>query len=184
MTYFPVSPTRNKLIAVGCDTFGVFFAFDSGGDRYITGCVALCYRRGEIEGVANESCSGIGCCEVSIPHGHVLTKAFYASQSASNSLVHNFNPCGYAFLVEDGMYRLAYKDLVKLEKKEFPVLLDWTIGNETCGQAKKDISSYACKAEKSSCHHHPGTKKSGYLCKCLDGYRGNPYLNHGCLGII
>ncbi|CAI8598496.1 unnamed protein product [Vicia faba] len=181
MTYFPISPTRNKLIAVGCDTFGVFFAMDSGGENYTSGCVTLCGRRDEI--VANESCSGTGCCEVSIPHGHVLTRVVYASQSifSNHSSVHNLGPCGYAFLVENGNYRLEYKDLFKLEK-EFPVVLDWTIGNKTCEQAKKDISSYACKADKSTCYH-AGTKKLGYLCKCLEGYQGNPYFNHGCQDI-
>ncbi|CAL5203933.1 unnamed protein product [Lathyrus oleraceus] len=181
MTYFPLSPTRNKLIAVGCDTVGVFFATGSDGETYTSGCVALCNRRDDI--VVNESCSGTGCCEVSIPHGHVLTEVVYASRSIfkNHLVVHNFNPCGYAFLVEDGNYRLAYKDLVELEM-EFPVLLDWAIGNKTCEQAKKDISSYACKADKSTCHQ-AATKKLGYLCKCLDGYRGNPYLNHGCQDI-
>ncbi|CAK8567478.1 unnamed protein product [Lathyrus sativus] len=182
MMHFPISPTRNKLIAIGCDTIGVFFAMDSGGETYTSGCVALCNRRDDI--VANESCSGTGCCEVSIPQGHVLTEVVYASQSIfhNHSLVHNFNPCGYAFLVENGSYRLTYKDLLKLEKKEFPVLLDWAIRNQTCEQAKKDDSSYACKADKSTCHN-AGTEKSGYLCRCLDGYRGNPYLNHGCQDI-
>ncbi|XP_058781499.1 putative wall-associated receptor kinase-like 16 [Vicia villosa] len=182
MTYFPVSPTRNKLIAVGCDAFGVFFALDSGGEHYTSGCVALCDRLHDIG--ANESCSGTGCCEVSIPHGHVFKDVVYATQSIFHnpSLVHNFNPCGYTFLVENGGYKFANKDLLRLEKKEFPVVLDWAIGNQTCQQAQKDLSSYACKADKSTCHHAQ-TYKSGYLCKCLNGYRGNPYLNHGCLDV-
>ncbi|CAK8567479.1 unnamed protein product [Lathyrus sativus] len=183
ITYFPASPTRNKLIAVGCDTVGVFQTTDSGGGNFfITACVAYCNRLNNISDI--KSCSGTGCCEVLIPQGDVFTNVKYGSTSGiakNHSLVHNFNPCGYAFLVENGNYSFKPSDL-KLEKKEFPVLLDWAIGNQTCEQAKKDNSSYACKADKSTCHN-AGTKRSGYLCRCLDGYRGNPYLNHGCQDI-
>ncbi|MCI53178.1 wall-associated receptor kinase-like protein, partial [Trifolium medium] len=44
MTHFHISPTRNKLIAVGCDTVGIFEAADSEGNDYGTGCVAYCTK--------------------------------------------------------------------------------------------------------------------------------------------
>jgi len=183
MPHFHVSPTQNKLIAVGCDTIGLLEATDYKGNLYTTACVAVCNRLSDI--VANESCSGPGCCEISIPKGHVFTEVAYISEGGLNvnqTLVHGFNPCGYAFLVENGAYKFAITDVYKLKKKEFPVLLDWTVGNQTCHQAQKDLSTYACKADKSKCYDSP-THKSGYLCRCRDGYRGNPYLNHGCQGM-
>ncbi|PNY14222.1 wall-associated receptor kinase 2-like protein [Trifolium pratense] len=143
MTNFQISPTRNKLTAVGCDTIGALSANDSGGNNYTTGCVALCNRLDDI--VANQSCSGTGCCEISIPQGHVLTEIAYGSGGLFNnhSSVHDFNPCGYAFVVENGAYSFSSTDLPKLKKKEFPVLLDWAVGNQTCQQAQKDLFSYA-----------------------------------------
>jgi hypothetical protein len=183
MTYFHISPTRNKLIAVGCGAIGLFSASDSGGNDYTTGCVAFCNSRNDF--VDNQSCSGTGCCEISIPQGHVPTVASYGCESLSNhSSVHDFNPCGYTFLVENGSYSFSRTDL-KLKKKEFPVVLDWAVGNQTCQQSKKNHSSHACNAN-STCYD-VGTDKSdgGYLCRCFVGYRGNPYLHHdGCQGII
>jgi len=180
MPYFHISPTRNKLIAVGCDTIGLFAAIDFEGNNYTTACVALCDRI-----VAYESYSGPGCCEISIPKGHVFTEVVvYISEGNLNPrpIVHDSSPCGYAFVVENGAYSFSITDLGKLKKKEFPVLLDWTVGNQTCQQAKKDLSSYACKANNSTCDNAV-TGKSGYLCRCLDGYSGNPYLKHGCQGM-
>ncbi|XP_058760534.1 putative wall-associated receptor kinase-like 16 [Vicia villosa] len=181
INHFSISSTRNKLVAVGCDTIGALSAFDYGGNNYTTGCVALCNRLNDI--VANESCSGTGCCEISIPRGHVLNKVAYTSGSvfSNHSAVHDFNPCGYAFLVENGAYNFKSTDILKLEKKEFPVLLDWAVGNQTCQQAQKDLSSYACKDNKSTCYD--ATERSGYLCRCFHGYWGNPYLIHGCQDI-
>ncbi|XP_058759314.1 putative wall-associated receptor kinase-like 16 [Vicia villosa] len=181
MTYFPALPTRNKMIAVGCDTFGVFTANDSGGNGYMAGCVAYCKSLDDV--VENDqSCSGTGCCEVLIPRGHAFTEVSYGTSgiTKNHTLVHDFNPCGYAFVVENGTYSFNSTDL-KLEKKEFPVLLDWAIGNQTCEQAQKNLSSYACKADKSTCHNSTG--RSGYLCRCIDGYYGNPYFNDGCKDI-
>ncbi|XP_013461334.3 wall-associated receptor kinase 2 [Medicago truncatula] len=182
MTHFHISPTKNKLIAVGCDTVGVLEAADSGRKTYATGCVAYCNNRTDI--VANQPCSGIGCCEIQLPQVHMLTRVLYGSYGGifynqSHSKVHDFNPCGYAFLIENGSYSLTRSDLLKLKNKEFPVLLNWTVGNQTCLQAQKNLFNYACKAEKSTCYD-PGTNKSGYLCRCFGGYRGNPYLINGC----
>jgi len=184
MAHFHISPTQNKFIAVGCDTVGILTAADSGGKMYFAGCVAFCNNRSDIDIVANLPCSGIGCCEIPIPQANMLTEVAYVSGGIykNHTLVHDFNPCGYAFLVENGTYSLTQSDL-ELKTKEFPVLLNWTVGNQTCLQAQESLSNYACKAEKSKCYE-TGTNKSGYLCRCFDGYGGNPYLKHGCQGII
>ncbi|KAK2390439.1 putative wall-associated receptor kinase [Trifolium repens] len=188
MTYFNVSPTRNKLTAVGCNTVGVLVGADSGENNYAGGCVAYCTKPEDT--VANQSCSGIGCCDISIPQGHMLTQVGYVSTRVfkNQSLVHDdddFNPCGYAFLVENGKYSFSRTDLklkdLELKKKEFPVWLDWAVGNQTCEQAKKNLSNYACMADNSKCYN--ATDRPGYLCKCIHGYRGNPYLHHGCQDI-
>ncbi|GAU46486.1 hypothetical protein TSUD_402410 [Trifolium subterraneum] len=183
LTNFHISSTRNKLIAVGCDTFGVLDAYDYREHHYATGCVAYCNKLNDIE--ANQSCSGIGCCEISIPQGHLLKQVIYGSSTILNNShksVYDFNPCGYAFLVENGNYNFKLTDIMSL-KKEFPVVLNWAVGNQTCQQAKKNLSNYACKADKSTCHDAETDKSGGYLCRCFDGYRGNPYLHHdGCQG--
>ncbi|MCH82278.1 wall-associated receptor kinase 2-like [Trifolium medium] len=181
MTHFHISSTRNKFIAIGCNTVGLIEAADSKGNNYGTGCVAYCQRVLD-DDVPNESCSGIGCCEISIPQRHMLTEVSYGSSivSLNHSSVYDFNPCGYAFLAENGSYNFKSTNL-KLEK-ESPVVLDWAVGSQTCQQAQKSHSNYACKANNSACHN--SIERSGYFCKCIDGYRGNPYLDQGCQGII
>ncbi|KAJ1376610.1 Wall-associated receptor kinase, galacturonan-binding domain [Sesbania bispinosa] len=179
LTHFQVSSSRNKFTVIGCDTLGVVVGIDSDERNYTTGCVSLCNRLDDI--VANGSCSGTGCCETPIPQG--LSAVGYASGAVNNHTnVLAFNPCGHAFLVEDGAYDFVSTDLVKFDKTEFPVVLDWAIGNKTCQQAQKEASSYACKADNSECYnsfHGP----AGYLCNCSHGFRGNPYLLHGCQGV-
>ncbi|KAF2291303.1 hypothetical protein GH714_022383 [Hevea brasiliensis] len=60
---------------------------------------------------------------------------------------------------------------------EFPVVLDWSIRNKTCEEARKNITAYACK-DNSVCRN--SDNPPGYRCYCLPGYKGNPYLSNGC----
>jgi len=178
LTTFQVSSSRNRLTVVGCDTLGLVVGSDLEGKNYTTGCISLCNRLQDI--VTNGTCSGTGCCETSIPRG--LSSFSYGSGSLFNHThVIDFNPCGYAFLVEDGAYNFSSTDLVKFDKTTFPVAMNWVVKNQTCEEAKKEASSYACKAENSECFH--SVERSGYLCSCANGFEGNPYLLHGCEGI-
>ncbi|GAU46487.1 hypothetical protein TSUD_402420 [Trifolium subterraneum] len=183
MTHFHISPTQNKLIGIGCDTSAVFAAVDSEGNGYLAGCVAYCNSRSDVTN--NQPCTGIGCCEISIPQpkGRVFTEVEYVSSAILNNnhtAVHKFNPCGYAFLVESGSYSFSRRDL-ELKKKEFPVVLNWAVGKKTCQQAKMNHSSYACNVN-STCYD-AGTGGVGYFCTCFHGYQGNPYLlQDGCQG--
>ncbi|MBA0659491.1 hypothetical protein Goklo_011625, partial [Gossypium klotzschianum] len=164
---------KNLTTAIGCDTYA--HVKDYLGDTYSTGCLTFCDN---ITNVVKGSCSGIGCCQTAIPKG---VRSYHVTFDSSNnhSNVLSFNPCSYGFVVEDGAYNFSISDLndENFSDKEFPMILDWTIGNQTCAEANMDQENYACK-ENSDCIDPENGP--GYLCKCLDGFQGNPYLSQGC----
>ncbi|CAN1120668.1 Wall-associated receptor kinase 2 [Linum perenne] len=179
---FPVSNTRNKFTAVGCDTYALVKGTND--HPYATGCIAYCDKRKD---VVNGSCAGVGCCQASIPKG---VRGFDASLSSYNNHkgVWNFNPCSYAFVVEENVFNFSTLDLKGLRgMKSFPVVLDWSVGNLTCKQTSDQLrvlgigSGIACM-ENSVCYE-PDHATTGYRCKCSPGYRGNPYLSNGCQDI-
>jgi hypothetical protein len=172
---FAISYTRNKFTVVGCDTTA--FIKGSGVKNYTTGCTAICDR---IDTVENGSCSGIGCCQTTIPKG-VWDFSITVDSYNNHSAVRSFNPCGFAFLVEEEAYNFSSSDLQQLKNTEIvPVVIDWAVGNQTCENAQKNRTSYACKAEYSFCYN--STNGPGYRCNCSSGFQGNPYLYGGCTG--
>ncbi|XP_059590263.1 putative wall-associated receptor kinase-like 16 [Vitis vinifera] len=175
LSIFSISDTLNKFFAVGCDTYALLQGYQ-GGDLYTTGCMSICSSEKQVQ---DGSCSGAGCCQVSFPEGlddTTLTLSSYFNHTK----VHDFNPCSYAFIAEESAFNFSSKNLTNLQDMEkLPRVVDWSIGNETCQVAKTNPSSYACK-ENSTCSEPSG--RSGYLCKCFDGYHGNPYLD-GCQDI-
>ncbi|KAG8388353.1 hypothetical protein BUALT_Bualt02G0117000 [Buddleja alternifolia] len=62
-----------------------------------------------------------------------------------------------------------------------PLVLDWRIQTENCSQAQRNLTAYACQ-ENSECVNQDGGV-GGYVCQCLTGYEGNPYLAPGCQDI-
>ena len=179
---YSISSSRNKLTTIGCDTLGAMNGYGRSEEKiYTTACYSSCDNRDDaIDG----SCTGTGCCQLSIPAVKGLSEVIYGflSQLLNNSDVSDFNPCGYVFLAEEGAYEFVSTDLDKFEKATFPVVLDWVVQNRTCREAQKNASSYACRADNSTCYN--SGEGLGYFCNCSDGFRGNPYLLNGCQGII
>ena len=174
LSIFSISDTLNKFFAVGCDTYAVLQGYQ-GGDPYITGCMSICSSEKQVQ---DGSCSGAGCCQLSFPEGLDDTILTFSSFS-NHTEVHDFSPCSYAFIAEESAFNFSSKNLTNLQDIEmFPMVVDWSIGKETCQVAKTNPTSYACKGN-STCSEPSG--RSGYLCKCFDGYHGNPYLD-GCQG--
>ena len=149
----------------------------SRGQTCTTRCLSLC---DSVESVVNGSCSGIGCCQTSIPEG-VIDFTVGLGSFSNHSAVLNFNPCGFGFVVEEKVYNFSSLDLTNLLNIEtVPVVLDWAVGNETCPDAQINLTSYACKAAYSECYN--SNNGPGYRCNCSSGSQGNPYLVDGCKG--
>ncbi|GMP46667.1 hypothetical protein CsSME_00014727 [Camellia sinensis var. sinensis] len=173
---FPISYTRNKLTAVGCDTIAVIQGSNEGNNT--AGCLSLC---DSINNVTNGSCPGFGCCQTFIPKG-MKSLSIRVSSHDRHTRVSDFNPCSYAFVAEETAYSFSSLDLKDLQgRTKVPVVLDWAVGNQRCDQAKKNLSTYACKDDNSDCEDFDNGP--GYRCKCSKGYEGNPYIPNGCLGL-
>ncbi|KAI3931182.1 hypothetical protein MKW92_050971 [Papaver armeniacum] len=178
---FTFSNTRNKFIAIGCNTLA-YLKLNQGGIG--TGCMSFC---NSIEDTTNGSCSGIGCCEASIPAGLVkyAAKVKIVDEKRKNF---GFNPCSYAFLTEANSFSFSssyLKDFKNNGSGTVPVVVDWTIGNHSCEEAVKNSTSYAC-GPNAVCIQGSSTTAPGYRCNCTQGYKGNPYLNSftgGCQDI-
>lgn len=175
LSLFPISSTKNKFTAIGCDTFAVFSGFQ--GSSYATGCLSLCNN---IDDVVNGSCSGIGCCQTSIPRNVKWYNISLESYSLHSDVL-DFNPCSFAFVAENDYFNFSTASLLNISEEKVPLVLEWSVGNQTCEDAKKNMTSYMCK-ENSYCSN--ATNGEGYRCHCMEGYQGNPYLSDGCQGTI
>ncbi|XP_039062588.1 putative wall-associated receptor kinase-like 16 [Hibiscus syriacus] len=176
LSEFSINSNKNKFTAIGCDTYARVEGFL--GQRYATGCLSLCNN---ITDVSSGSCSGIGCCQTSIPkdvRSYNITLESYDNHVA----VLPENPCSYAFVAETDNYTFSSSDIrgFDFQDRRFPVTLDWNIGDTSCDEAKTDTVKFACR-ENSACVD--SESNSGYFCKCFDGYMGNPYLPGGCQDI-
>ncbi|XP_041011450.1 wall-associated receptor kinase 2-like [Juglans microcarpa x Juglans regia] len=173
---FTISNTKNKFVAVGCDTYAFLNAFQN-NEPFSIGCTSTCQSP---RNVFSGSCSGIGCCQVDIPKG--LKNFTLDARSYNNhTYVIQFNPCSYAFVAKQDGFNFSSDYLVSLRgNKTYPMVLDWAIGDTTCEFAKNQ-PGYVC-GRNSQCYNPPNG--DGYLCKCInEGYEGNPYLEDGCQDI-
>jgi hypothetical protein len=142
---FTVSNTKNKFTVVGCDTQAYLKGYQN-GERYTIGCSSECPS---LHNVVNDSCSGVGCCEVGFPDG--LKDINVAVVSFSQHInISDFNPCGYAFIVEKGKFNFSSDYLHDLRNKTVPLVLDWAVGNETCKEARNK-PNFACQDQNSEC---------------------------------
>ncbi|XP_027148330.1 wall-associated receptor kinase 5-like [Coffea eugenioides] len=174
---FTFNSTANKFIVVGCDTLAIVYGF--GQNRsYTTGCVSFCdYKEDVIDG----SCSGIGCCRTDIPPGAWNINVSLTSLT-NHTDVWDFNPCSYAFVVEEKAFNFSANNLTNLsDDLSLPVVADWIIEEVSCEVAQRNTTSYACSGKNSHCYEP--LKGLGYRCSCNQGYKGNSYLPDGCQDI-
>ncbi|WOL15941.1 wall-associated receptor kinase-like 16 [Canna indica] len=178
---YKISSTRNKFTGVGCYTLA-YVGGDIGNPNYLSGCVTSC---DSLASAMNETCAGSGCCQTTLPKGLTSVVTGFAI-GLNNTVVWDFNPCSYAFVVEQDWYNFTSADLMfghlnSTNQKGVPTVLDWAIGNQTCEEARRNSTSYACVDKNSECLN--STNGPGYRCNCSRGYEGNPYLSNGCRDI-
>ncbi|CAN6372332.1 unnamed protein product [Urochloa humidicola] len=199
---YVLSYDHNKFIVVGCGVSGVL-PRPLMEDK-IASCFSRCRTDNRSHWMPTEDsgcsqCSGNGCCQASIsmffpfynvelgviqPHREVLMfAAFIAEQGWIDG-----RWCRMAGLEWPFGTRPPPPDLSRV-----PMLLEWAMNSTEPmypGSVPDDISrcpvdgtSSACKSRHSSCVDMNTITRSGYSCRCSEGYYGNPYLNDGCQDI-
>ena len=174
---FLFSNRRNKFTVIGCYAFALI-----SGDKYKSGCYSFCDSLNSTTGDGG-SCNGLGCCQTSIPQGLNYYKVKWSSGPNNAS---SFNPCNYAMLVQEDWYKFTVQDLQgfgfhERNMENVPIVLDWAIReNGTCLGDFENSSTPACLSKHSGCNKTANGE--GYICQCLIGYEGNPYLHNGCTG--
>lgn len=169
---FRVSGADNVLVAVGCDASAYVDMWDSQLDNsYRAACRAVCVNGG---GGARQgsACNGTdGCCQAPIPPRIMYFRMGFSRDGKSSS-----GECSRAMLVE----KAAFKFPTIADGQVSAAVLDWTAGKERCRDAQRNATAYACAGANSECVD--SDNGTGYLCRCAEGYQGNPYLPGDCQG--
>jgi len=174
-TIFTFSDARNKFIALGCNMVAMLLNSNSG---YSGGCASFCSSK---DNIVNGSCSGVACCQASVPKGLKKLELEFGIISNKDN---NTLPCGEAFIVEQNSYVFSSIDLINTNNTKpryRPVVLEWSIDGGSCEEVK-ETTAYACR-ENTYCYN--STNGIGYRCNCSKGFEGNPYLQgpDGCQDI-
>ncbi|PWZ10177.1 Wall-associated receptor kinase 1 [Zea mays] len=174
---------RNKLFAMG---YNVQVRLEADNETSSV-CVSVFFEG--YFAATTDDCAGFFCCQSPIwdQRTSYRFKALPLNGSAA-SLEHDT----YAWIM-DSELRFQYGAPQKDKALTLPALLDWRINHTTC---HANASSPACRSRHSFCHDgslevcrrndslcHNSTAGFGraHICRCDEGYRGNPYLpNNGC----
>ncbi|KAH6801421.1 hypothetical protein C2S52_001885 [Perilla frutescens var. hirtella] len=203
----------NWLTTVGCDILATIFTqdddeFQRNEEKFGSSCASYCTNRKDSDaaGFCPDTDIGIppakGCCITTIPRG--ITQVKVRLTDIANRFQFeegNLSYCSYVFIQEkftpnqsNFSFPLSYlsnpneflhNDWSWKTRAPPVVRLDWRINEDkNCSQARRNATGrYACR-DNSVCvdYDAPGTV-GGYLCRCKQGYDGNPYGTGGCQDI-
>ncbi|GMY18769.1 wall-associated receptor kinase-like 10, partial [Fagus crenata] len=172
---FVFSQSRNRFVAVGCNTFASLNSPEDGS--VIGGCMSVCEKNPERTKVT--SCNGIECCQTTIPSDlDALLTTIKPIDTEPPSKV----GCKHAFIVEQKWLEDNFTDPNEVQNMFMvPVVLDWGINTtEFSLVTGKNMSSYnSSRSQTYFCGNSStstGKLSSTFTCFCRLGFEGNPYL--------
>ncbi|WVZ51328.1 hypothetical protein U9M48_002482 [Paspalum notatum var. saurae] len=206
---FVLSYQHNRFIVLGCNLQAKLLATNTG---LLTGCSSFCtLQKGTrharvweaIEGKHCGRCSGNGFCQAKIPRYFpsydvelqrlVDWSHDYVDQVTQNLVL--IAKVGWVEKVWCWMVRGANVSTLTGKKPDLsvvPMVLEFVMNSTYSVHTGKTMdgtsscatqAESACKSVNSSCIDITTPYHKGYVCLCLTGYKGNPYLVDGCQDI-
>ncbi|PAN17508.1 hypothetical protein PAHAL_3G136800 [Panicum hallii] len=194
---FTVSPFWNNFVIMGCG-FEFLVSLPHVNDTVVR-CTSSCLRGRPV--VATDGlCSGVGCCEASMPGAGNMYSIELASYTASNDLARQGQPFNATLVMVENEWWDKDNHSMLLQKAvsdglvtswdisssagpvQTMAVVKWNFSNLSCADAWSS-SDFGCRSSNSYCHDHWTGESSGYICRCSNGYEGNPYIPNGCQDI-
>ncbi|KAH7687223.1 Non-specific serine/threonine protein kinase protein [Dioscorea alata] len=172
--------TTNKFTFIGCDAHALIQTTQG---KPLVGCASFCTPN-DLRFINHSPCTGMGCCQAPVPpHLKNFSVNFTSISLQSCRVAQNIQVgCDKFFILDPNKFNLSSNEIHSNGKQQKEVVLDWSIGNETCNKARLNNDSFACVAKHSICSD--STDLLGYRCFCSRGFRGNPYNeDDGCKDI-
>jgi hypothetical protein len=183
---------KNTLVNIGCN-YNLLVNFTKPPGDFVpwpwVTCTTSC--SGSSDAIIGGSCSGDACCELDIPDLVNAAQSFKLSfhrVPGSAIGVEDDDTCSAAFFLDkddqiftfedadDGKQRPLTLRQALVPPGERRMILDWAISSSTCDQARGYSLEPLCR-DMGVCVDAP--RGVGYLCRCRDGYEGNPYVSGG-----
>ena len=118
--------------------------------QYVIGCLT---QSSPYLAAQEGLCTAVGCCQVALSSSLSYHNISFSDANASG--MDGERQCRYAMVVEANKFSFhtAYLNATTFwdeHRGEVPMILNWSVGNETCDVAKNDTASYACRSSNST----------------------------------
>ncbi|CAO2144390.1 unnamed protein product [Urochloa humidicola] len=204
---YVLSYDHNKFILVGCGYYAAALPNDNSPPvegKEAASCFSQCLTQDRrhwmpTDGGGCSQCSGNGCCQASI-------STFNPSYKVELSMVHAEREVQTiaVLIAEQGWIDSRWCRMAGLDwpfgtpppppdLSTVPLVLEWAMNStvpmnpgsvpDNITRCPMDRTSSACRSSHSLCVDMNTVTRSGYSCRCSEGYYGNPYLNDGCQDI-
>jgi hypothetical protein len=192
---FTLSSFWNNFFVMGCGFKFQVMLPDS--ENMIVMCNSSCLN-GHPAVATDGTCSGVGCCEASLPGSSNMYSIKLDPLGAENGTMEQ--PFNATFVIADKEWWNTNNNGMLLQTAVLDGLVTpwgipgsapplqikasgkWNFRNLSCADAQRS-SDYGCLSSNSYCHDHWNGESSGYICRCKRGYEGNPYITNGCHGM-
>uniref|UniRef100_A0ACD5XT26 Uncharacterized protein n=1 Tax=Avena sativa TaxID=4498 RepID=A0ACD5XT26_AVESA len=176
---YVVAPYWNEFILMGCNVQATLLRNGSGG-FIVSGCASFCtaiddWSNSPFDPDDDKICTNIGCCQATIPLG-------WASYGVELKPLDDGTPEGKVsvLIAEKGWFNENRTETIPITNTSIPHLNSPQLKDGLMVPVILWSTNSACQ---DAGYYTMSTVRGYYQCSCNYGYKGNPYLTHGCQDI-